>query len=117
MGPADTYLGSIVARAANLLVGPVPLERRCDPAFGALRLAVALGARGALGARLVVVLHAVDRLAVGVLLVGLGRGARQDHDRAGALAPLPLQLPFLLVAGGFLLGEAAGFQLRQLAFL
>ena len=52
---------------------------------------------------------AVDRLAVGVLLVGLGGDARQDDDRAGALAPLPLQLPFLLVAGGFLLGEAAGF--------
>ena len=110
MGPADTYLGSQVARVVHLLGGPVPRARRDDAAFGALRLAVALGARGALGARLVVVLHAVDRLAVGVLLVGLGRGARQDHDRAGALAPLPLQLPFLLVAGGFL-------QLRQLAFL
>ena len=117
MGPADTYLGSQVARVANLFVGPVPRARRGDPAFGALRLAVALGAELALGARLVVVLHAVDRLAVGVLLVGLGGDARQDDDRAGALAPLPLQLPFLLVAGGFLLGEAAGFQLRQLTFL
>ena len=108
MGPADTHLGSPVARVAYLLVGPVPRAGRGDPAFGALRLAVALDAELARGALHRVVPLAVDHLTVGVLLVGLGRDARQDHDRAGALAPLPLQLPFLLVAGGFLLGEAAG---------
>ena len=76
VGPADTYLGSQVARVAHLLVGPVPRARRGDPAFGALRLAVALGAPDALGALHRVVRLAVDRLAAGVLLVGLGRDAR-----------------------------------------
>ena len=80
VGPADTYLGSQVARLAELLVGPVPHARRGDPAFGALRLAVALGALGALGA-LAELLAGVDdgllrplhRL-LECLLVGTGRG-------------------------------------------
>jgi len=92
VGLTETYLGSLVAGLAQLLVGPVPHARRGDPAFGALRLAVALGALVSLGALLLDERLAVDHLAVGVLLVGLGRDARQGHDRAGA-------------------------QLRQLAFL
>ena len=78
MGPAGTHLVSQVAALADLLVGVlagVPPARLVSLAHGAQDGAVAHGAPVALGARDDVVLHAVDDV-------------RQDHERAGALAPL-----------------------------
>ena len=78
MGPAGTHLVSQVAALADLLVGVLagaPPARLASLAHGAQDGAVAHGAPVALGARDDVVLHAVDDV-------------RQDHERAGALAPL-----------------------------
>eukprot|EP00982_Pelagococcus_subviridis_P007501 30634-Pelagococcus_subviridis.AAC.1 len=88
MGPAGTHLVSQVALLADLLLGVLagaPPARLASLAHGAQDGAVAHGAPVALGARDDVVLHAVDDVR-----------QRQDHERAGALAPLPLQLPLQL---------------------
>ena len=106
MGPAGTHRVSQVAVLADLLVGVlagVPHARLVSLAHGAQDGAVAHGALVALGARDDVVLHAVDDVIGAARDAGDGATRRgdgatptfrvQDHERAGALAPLPLQLP------------------------